>query len=72
MIWFTLRRLALAVPTLLLLLTAIFVLVRLVPGDPAAVILGDQASQSALTALRAKLASISRSPSSTPSSSVTC
>ena len=53
--WFALRRLALAVPTLLLLLPAIFVLVRLVPGDPAAVILGDQASQSALAALRSKL-----------------
>ena len=55
MIWFTIRRLGLAIPTLFLLLTAIFVLVRLVPGDPAAVILGDQASQSALIGLRAKL-----------------
>ena len=55
MIRFALRRLALAIPTLLLLLTAIFVLVRLVPGDPAAVILGDQASPAALTALRSKL-----------------
>ena len=55
MIRFAFRRIALAVPTLLLLLTAIFVLVRLVPGDPAAVILGDQASPPALAALRTKL-----------------
>ena len=55
MIRFALRRLALAIPTLFLLLTAIFVLVRLVPGDPASVILGDQASQAALAGLRARL-----------------
>jgi ABC-type dipeptide/oligopeptide/nickel transport system permease component len=40
---------------LLVMLTAIFVLVRLVPGDPAAVILGDQASDASLKILRAKL-----------------
>ena len=50
------QALALAIPTLFLLLTGVFVLVRLVPGDPAAVILGDQASQAALAALRAKSA----------------
>ena len=55
MIRFALRRVLLAVPTLVLLLTAIFVLVRLVPGDPAAVILGDQASPAALAALRGRL-----------------
>jgi ABC-type dipeptide/oligopeptide/nickel transport system permease component len=55
MIRFVVRRCALAIPTLFLLLTGVFVLVRLVPGDPAAVILGDQASQAALAALRAKL-----------------
>jgi ABC-type dipeptide/oligopeptide/nickel transport system permease component len=55
MIRFAVRRFALAIPTLLLLLTAIFVLVRLVPGDPAAVVLGDQASPAALAALRSRL-----------------
>jgi glutathione transport system permease protein len=49
------RRLLLAIPTLLAMLTAVFVLVRLVPGDPAAVMLGDQASAAALAALREKL-----------------
>lgn len=52
---YVLRRILLAIPTLLVMLTAIFVLVRLVPGDPASVILGDQASAAALAALREKL-----------------
>jgi len=55
MIGYLLKRLALAIPTLLIMLTAIFVLVRLVPGDAASVILGDQATAEALAALRAKL-----------------
>lgn len=55
MMAYTLRRLILAMPTLLVMLTAIFVLVRLVPGDAASVILGDQASTEALAALRTKL-----------------
>lgn len=52
---FVIRRLLLAIPTLLVMLTAIFVLVRLVPGDAASVILGDQASAASLAALREKL-----------------
>lgn len=52
---FLFRRLALAVPTLILAMTVVFVLARIVPGDPALVILGDQASQEALAALRDKL-----------------
>ena len=52
---FFVRRLLLAIPTLFVMLTAIFVLVRLVPGDAATVILGDQASAASLAALREKL-----------------
>lgn len=52
---YVLRRILLAIPTLFVMLTAIFVLVRLVPGDAASVILGDQASAASLTALREKL-----------------
>lgn len=52
---FVIRRVLLAIPTLLVMLTAIFVLVRLVPGDAASVILGDQASAASLAALREKL-----------------
>jgi glutathione transport system permease protein len=55
MMRYAIKRLLLAVPTLLAMLTAVFVLVRLVPGDPAAVMLGDQASTEALTALRTQL-----------------
>jgi len=55
MIKFAIKRLLLAIPTLLAMLTAVFVLVRLVPGDPAAVMLGDQASAEALQALRMQL-----------------
>lgn len=49
------RRVLLAIPTLFVMLTAIFVLVRLVPGDAASVILGDQASAASLAALRERL-----------------
>ncbi|CAN7263387.1 ABC transporter permease [Bosea sp. LjRoot9] len=55
MMSYVFRRVLLAVPTLFLMLTAIFVLVRLVPGDAASVILGDQASAASLAALREKL-----------------
>lgn len=55
MIRYVVNRLLLAIPTLFGMLTMVFVLVRLVPGDPAMVILGDQASQAALAALRSQL-----------------
>lgn len=55
MMQFALKRFLLAIPTLLAMLTAVFVLVRLVPGDPAAVMLGDQASAEALAAIRKQL-----------------
>lgn len=55
MIRYAIKRLLLAIPTLFVMLTAIFVLVRLVPGDAASVILGDQASEESLRALRAQL-----------------
>ena len=52
---FILRRLLAAVPTLLAVLTLVFVIVRIVPGDPALVILGDQATPEAAAALRTRL-----------------
>lgn len=55
MLGFLLRRIALAIPTLLAVMTAVFVLARVVPGDPAQVILGDQATAEALAALRQRL-----------------
>lgn len=52
---FIIKRLLLAVPTLLAVLTLVFVLVRIVPGDPTMIILGDQATLEARNALREKL-----------------
>ncbi|PWS37619.1 ABC transporter permease [Falsiroseomonas bella] len=55
MVFFFVRRLLAAVPTLLAVLTLVFVIVRIVPGDPALVILGDQATPEAAAALRERL-----------------
>lgn len=55
MIRFVFKRLLLAIPTLLAVLTLVFVAVRIVPGDPTIVILGDQASVEAREALRVRL-----------------
>ncbi|MBE9604434.1 ABC transporter permease [Acetobacteraceae bacterium H6797] len=55
MLGFIIRRLIASIPTLLAVLTLVFVIVRIVPGDPALVILGDQATPAAAAALRAKL-----------------
>lgn len=52
---FAVRRLFFAVPTLLAVMTLVFLLVRVVPGDPAQTILGDQASEQALEMMRDRL-----------------
>ena len=52
---YVIRRLGFAVVTLLAVLTIVFFIVRVLPGDPAQVILGDQAGQEAIEALRARL-----------------
>ena len=52
---FVIRRLGFAVVTLLAVLTIVFFIVRVLPGDPAQVILGDQASQASIESLRARL-----------------
>jgi glutathione transport system permease protein len=52
---FIVRRLAFALATLFAVLTIVFVIVRILPGDPAQLILGDQASREAIEALRARL-----------------
>ncbi|MBT9289795.1 ABC transporter permease [Prosthecodimorpha staleyi] len=55
MLRFVIKRLILAIPTLWAVLTTVFVLVRVVPGDPTIAILGDQASEAARAELRDKL-----------------
>ncbi|MCR4269171.1 ABC transporter permease [Nitratireductor sp. ZSWI3] len=52
---FVLKRLGFAVVTLFAVLTIVFFIVRVLPGDPAVAILGDQANEQALAALRARL-----------------
>ena len=49
------RRLALSVPVLLGVVTLVFFVVRVLPGDPAQAALGDYAPKAAVDALRARL-----------------
>jgi len=52
---FLVRRLGFALVTMFAVLTIIFMIVRVLPGDPAMVILGDQADAAAIAALRTRL-----------------
>jgi len=55
MLQFLIKRLLFAIPTLLAVLTVVFVVARIMPGAPAQVIMGDQASAEAILALRVRL-----------------
>jgi ABC-type dipeptide/oligopeptide/nickel transport system permease component len=55
MIAYIIRRVLIAIPTLLIVLTITFVLIRIAPGDPAEVRLGDYASKEAVEALRREM-----------------
>lgn len=50
-----LQRLAMAVPTLLLISVMVFALIRLIPGDPALLMLGDMADPQSLADMRSSL-----------------
>jgi peptide/nickel transport system permease protein len=52
---FIIKRLGFALVTLWAVLTIVFLIVRVLPGDPAQVILGDQATASAIEAMRTRL-----------------
>ncbi|BCB17565.1 ABC transporter permease [Bosea sp. ANAM02] len=52
---FALTRIGMAVPTLLIVAVSVFVLIRLIPGDPAQLMLGDLATPASLADLRARL-----------------
>jgi peptide/nickel transport system permease protein len=56
MIAFLIRRILFAIPTLLSVAVVVFVLGRLIPGDPALLLLGDSADPGALEELRRALA----------------
>lgn len=49
---YVLRRLALTVPTLLLVAASVFVLIRMIPGDPAQLMLGDTGTPEQVAELR--------------------
>jgi len=49
------QRMAMAIPTLLLISIAVFALIRLIPGDPALLMLGDMADPASLAQLRESL-----------------
>ncbi|MBD9496297.1 MULTISPECIES: ABC transporter permease [Ensifer] len=55
MLRFILSRIGMAVPTVFLVAVVVFFLIRLVPGDPAALLLGDMASPESVAALRSDL-----------------
>jgi len=55
MLGYLARRLAMTIPTLLLVAIAVFALVRLIPGDPVQVMLGDAADPAQAAQLRAQL-----------------
>jgi len=52
---YTFKRLLLTLPTLLLVALIVFFMIRLIPGDPAQVLLGEGADQASLAALRESL-----------------
>ncbi|MGA2192625.1 MAG: ABC transporter permease [Nitrospirota bacterium] len=55
MIFYTLKRLLIAVPTLLGLALVTFILLRAIPGDPALDLVGERADPAAIAAIRDKL-----------------
>lgn len=55
MLGYIAKRLLLTLPTLLLVALAVFFLIRLIPGDPALVMLGDSGDAASLAALRQDL-----------------
>ncbi|KJC40263.1 peptide ABC transporter [Bradyrhizobium sp. LTSP849] len=55
MLGYLVRRLAMTIPTLLLVAIAVFALVRLIPGDPVQVMLGDSADPAQVDALRRQM-----------------
>lgn len=55
MFQYTVRRILQSIPILFVVLTLVFIVVRVLPGDPAVAALGDYASKEAVDALRLKL-----------------
>src|SRR5262245_10542638 len=55
MLRFALTRILMAIPTLLIVSLSVFFLIRLIPGDPASLMLGDMADPAAVAELHRRL-----------------
>src|SRR5690606_33595349 len=55
MLRFFVRRVLLALPTLLLVAILVFLLIRMIPGDPALILLGEGADAASIAATHARL-----------------
>lgn len=55
MIVYAIRRLLQSIPIILIVITLVFIIVRILPGDPAVAALGDYASKEAVEALRNRM-----------------
>ena len=55
MLAYTVKRILLVVPTLVGILVLVFALMQVVPGDPAAILLGEQATAEAIAEVRHEL-----------------
>lgn len=55
MLRFALTRILMSVPTLLIVAVSVFALIRLIPGDPASLMLGDLATPASIADLQARL-----------------
>jgi peptide/nickel transport system permease protein len=55
MLSYTIRRILMAIPTLWVALTMIFILVRVIPGDPATAVMGDYVTEKSLEVLKRQM-----------------
>ncbi len=55
MLSYTIRRILMAVPTLWVALTMIFILVRVIPGDPTTAVMGDYVTEKSLEVLKRQM-----------------
>ena len=55
MLGYVLRRIAATVPVMLVVAVLVFLMLRMTPGDPAAIIAGDNANAEQVAAIRARL-----------------
>ena len=55
MLKFVLNRLLMALPTIVLVSVTVFALIRFIPGDPAALMLGDMAQPDQIAAMHSEL-----------------